>query len=354
MNFSKKTLIAANCLLLLVHSSQADTIILKSGEKIVGNILREDADGYVVEIKKGTIRDEMSVPRADVSYVEKETADEKAFREMEGLVPTPELLKEEEYVARIEKIEGFLKTYPESKLVESARKMLDTLSEEYLVIQAGGIKFGEGMVSPDEYEANAYEYDVRIAEQQIKDSVARRDLLGALRMFSDYGVKFGESEGSQGMAALMLQVLKAYKQSLDENLASVDQRIEKREAGLVSMAPDDRAKTERALLEQKEKIQRLYQLEKAAGQKWITPDSFHKEGMQEALRQVLAETARLESLPAAQPLEMPLAEAYRVAWEKLSDGTDEEKKLVLDEAKARRLTEFYLEKLRARAGFGEN
>lgn len=355
MNFTNKTLILANCFFLSVHSSPADTIVLKSGEKIVGNVLRKDADGYLVEIKRGTIRDEKVIPHSDVSYVEKDTVDEKAFREFEGFVPTPDLLLKPGYELRMEKLEEFIKAYPDSRMFASAKEILDVLKEEYAIIEAGGIKFGDEMISPDDYEANAYEYDVRIAEKRIKDAVSRRDLLGSLRMFSEYEEKFGESEGSQGMTALIIQVLRSFKLNLVENIASYDKRVEKRLAGLESMAPDDRAKTELALKEQMAKIEKRFNNEKSEGEKWITPDAFHKPSMDEALRQVTSEMLRLEDRkPPAQPLEVPLAETYRLAWQKLADASAEEKKKILEEAKADRLTKFYIEKLEVRADLGEN
>lgn len=354
MNFRKTPLVAASCLFLFAQAATADTIVMKNGEKIVGKLLREDADSYVIEVMvTETIRDEKILPRADVSFVEKEKADLKAFAELEGLVPAPELLGKDAYELRIEKLREFLKAYPESEKAKDAKAMIDLLSAEHAIVAAGGIKFGEEMVSPEDYEANAYEYDVRISEKQIKDAVARRDLLAALRLYAEYGVKFGESEGQQGLAALMLQVLGAYKISLEENLASLDQRIEKRQAGLASMALDDRSKTESALKEQMEKIAKRFADEKAAGQKWPTPDAFHKESMDESLRLVTSETARIQNLTQGEPLKLPLAETYRVAWGKLANGTDEDKKKVLDEATANRLTPFYLEKLRIRAGLAE-
>lgn len=354
MIFCKTPLAAASCLFLFAHASPADTIILKSGEKIECRLLREDADGYVVEVKTGTIRDERTYLRADVSYFEKEKADDKAFKEIEGMVPAPELLGKAAYEARMVKLEEFVKAYPDSKKAARAKEMLDILSEEYAIVAAGGMKFGEEMVSAEDYQANAYECDVRVAERQIKDAVSRRDLLGALRKFSEYGERFGEPEGYQGIAVLMLQVLPAYRVNLEESLATLTSRTEKRQAGLASMAADDRANTERALSEEMEKVQKLFEEEKAAAQKWVTPDSFHKESMEEALRQVAAETARLEGRPAAVALEVPLAQAYRLAWAGLADGTDEDKKKILDVAKANHLTEHYLEKLRARAALTEN
>ena len=353
MNFRNPSLLAASCLI-FAQAAAADMIVLKSGEKINGTVIREDGKNYVVEVKLGTIRDEKLIPRDDVSYIDKQKADEKAFVELEGLLPTPELLSKEAYEARTAKLEGFVKAYPESRKVRVVKEMLDVLGEEHAVVAAGGIKFGEEMVSADDYESNAYAFDVRIAEKKIKDSVARRDLLGALRKFSEYDVKFGQSESNQGMAALILQVLKAYRHSLDENLASLERRIEKRQSGLASMSSEDRPNTELALKEQMKKLEKRYMEEKAAGQKWISSDAFHKQSMDEALRHVTAEISRIEGRQAGEPLEIPLAEIYRIARSKLVDGTEAEKKKVLDEAKANRLTEFYLQKLRICADLDEN
>lgn len=354
MNLRTHPLAAASCLFLLTQIAPADTIVMKSGARIEGKVLRETAESYIIEVKVGTIRDEKAVPRADVSFIEKEKPDEVAFKGLEGLVPAPELLDKEGYESRIKKLGEFLQAYPESDKAKEVKAMVEELSAELAVVSAGGIKFGEGLVSAEDYEFNAYEIDSRIAEKQIKDSVARRDLLGALRMFSEYGTKFGESEGRPGMTALMLQVLAAYKQSLDESLASLDARMEARKAGLVNMSAEDRAKTEAALREQMESVEKRFADEKAAGQKWLTPDAFHKESIDEALRMVATETASLERGTEGTPLEMPLAEVYRSAWVRIATGTEEEKKKVFEEAKTRRLPAFYLEKLRIRAGLAEN
>jgi TolA-binding protein len=377
--------IIAVCCLVFLHSVAADTITLTSGKKIEGRIIRVDGDYYVVEVEvSGTIRDEKKIARADVKFIDEKGADEKGFDEIGVLVPTPDLLEKEAYVEWISKLKDFLKTYPKSPKAQDVKGMLDILSSEYAIVAAGGIKFGDEMVSADDYEANAYEYAVKIAEKKIKNAVTRRDFLSALRIFSEYSEKFGESEGSGAMSALMLQVLGAYKASLNENLGALDSRMEKRQSGLASMTPEDRLKTERALKEQMERIEKRFQKERAAAQKWVTPDSFHKESMDEALRAVDSEISRLRSLPEHQPLEIPLAEVYRVAWGKLADviekeskrpdgteegselssdteeekrlatNSEEEKKKVIEEARVNRLTEFYLEKLRIRAGFGSN
>lgn len=353
MNFWRPSLTVVACVNLAISAS-ADTIVLKSGEKIEGRILREDADCYVVEVKvTGSIRDEKILARSDVRYVEKEKPDETAYVEIKGLVPAPELLSKQGYETRIEKLEAFVKEHPSSKRVKEVKAMIDILVTELGIVGAGGIKIGEEMISAGDYEADAYAYDVRIADKQIKDAVSRLDLLSCLRKFTAYGERFGQPEGYAGLSALMTKVLKSYRASLNENLANLDKRIEKRQAGLASMTTEDRANTERALKEEMESAEKRFNAEKSSGEKWITPDEFHKESMTEALREVEAEISKLAAPTIGVQPAVSLAETYRITWEKLGFGTPVEKEKILTEAKTNGLSEFYLEKLRVRAGLVE-
>lgn len=353
MRFHPPSIIAACCFLSLLPA-RADVIFLKNGEKIEGRILSENDERYVIEIKfTGTIRDEKIIPRAEVERIERESEDEKAFLKIADLVPAPELLSEEGYEERIALLEGFIKDHPASPKAGKAKEMAEALGEELAVIAAGGIKFGEELITADAYEANAYEYDVRIAENSIRDASTRGDMLGALRLFDEYETRFGQPEGRDGVAALMLQVLGAYSARIAESLASLDSRLKVRESGLARMAPDDRARTERALKEQMEEITERYKEEKSSGVKWLTAHAFHKESLDEAQREVTAEIDRIGKESQLPKPEIPLAEVYQTAWEKLLGGTEEQKKAVIDEAKAKRLPEYYLAKLRERAGLVE-
>lgn len=354
MKARKASLIAAGCLALM-QVAPADTIVLKSGEKLSGNILREDADSYVLEVRvTGTIRDEKIIPRSEVSFVEMQPADEKAFEKIEVLSPAPELLGTDGYDARIKAFNDFLAEFPKSGKTIKVRDIIGALEAERVIVAAGGMKIGEEMVSAEDYVANAYEYDAQISEKKIRDAVARRDFLSALREFSEYETRFGDTEAYRGLASLVLKVLNVYLSDLEDSLSTLESRLAKRQAGLERMAVDDRAKTKRALEEQMATLTKRYEDEKAAGEKWITPDTFHKESLDEAQRQVAAELSRLTSAQPPVPLEYPLAEVFRDCWAKVADGSDEEKKAVIEDAKAKGLPEFYVAKLRELAGIVQN
>ena len=352
MTFCKHpSLLAATCLL-FSHAAPADIIVLKGGEKLDGQILREVDGKYVVEVRvSASIKDEKIIPRADVVRIEKEAEDEKAFRGIADLVPAPDLLSLEKYVTRIEKLEAFLKDYPDSIRAKRVKEMLETLGVEHDLVVAGGFKLGGEPVTGEEYIADALAHDSRIAEKKIEDAVARGDYLPALRMYDEYEVTFGDTERRAGLGALMLQVMGAYRSKVTESLASLESRLKAREEGLKRMSPEDRLNSERAIREETESLKKRFADEKAARVKWITPDAFHKESMDETLRLITLETTRLERTVAAPGA--PLAEIYRDSWEKLAGGTDAEKKAVIDAAKAKRLPEAYIAKLLERAALPE-
>jgi len=334
----------------LVQGASADTIVLNNGEKIEGRIVREDGDNYVVEVRvSGTIKDERVIPKNEVKLIEEEKEDQKAFRMIADLVPTPEMLSEEDYEVRIEKVREFTEKFPASERTPRAKEMLDILNEEFEVIRDGGIKFEDEMVSEETYNLNAYEFDSTIAEKSIDESINRRDFLRALRLFTDYEKTFSDAAGRDDIAGRIHQVLNAYGTRIDESLVSFDLRIEKRQAGLGSMAADDRAQAERAIANEMQLLEERFQKEKEEQLSWITPYPYHKQSLEEARRQVDREISRLKSKSRNQPLDTPLEEVYRVTWTKLSSGDQQEKKVVLDEVKGLGMPDIYLDKLRRHA-----
>lgn len=248
-----------------LHLAPADIITLNNGEKIEGKVLRETDETYTIEVKiSKTIRDEKTIAKSDVSKIDKETEDEKAFEKINAYVPTPELVSKAGYEARIERVEAFINDYPESTKIAEAKKIHDYLTEEYVAVQNGGIKFGEEMISAEDYLANSYDYDAMIAAKEITEDVGRRDFLSALRAFTKYDQTFSEASGRNEVAKLISQVLVAYNRTIVESLATLDGRVERRDSGLATMAPEDRSQTARALAEQEAQVNAAYEREKEA------------------------------------------------------------------------------------------
>ncbi len=331
--------------------ASADIITLANGEVLSGRVISETDDKMVIEIDvSDTIRDEKTFPKAEVKSVVKEEPDAKAFEKIDGLVPAPELLTVSDYDARIMAIEKFIQAYPKSGKITKAKQMLDVLNEERAVVREGGIKYGEEMISADDYEGNRYEIDVRISEGMIREAVSRRDFLSALRQFTAYEERFGNPAGKAELVPVILQVLKVYGASVSDSLDSYDRRVEKRISGLDSMAVEDRQKTERAIADEQARLDARYEREQADKQMWVTPDAYHKESLDSALKQTQSTITRLESAPMNETGDEPLAEVYRVSYGKLGSGDETEKKSVLTEARQKGLPDEYILILEERAG----
>jgi hypothetical protein len=348
MKFRNVSLAIACCSLSLFPVS-ADVLIMKNGEKLEGTILREEGDNYVIEVQAASkIRDEKFVPRAEVLKIERVPEFEKAYAIVADLCPAPELLSVQGYEERINKLREFIEAFPKSPRSPVVEEMIKSLEEEMALIKGGAVKLGEEIISAEDYEVNAYGYDALIAEKRIRHSVTRRDFLGALRGFDSYETSLGTPEGYAGLSSLMVQVLETYRASIEESLAGLESRLAARASGLARMSPNDRAKSQRAIDDELLQAAERFLKEKSGQMKWITPHAYYKESLEEAQRQATAEAARLDQRE-PEPGVL-LAELYRTAWEKLEAGTDEDKKLVLEDAEAKKLPEYYLAKLRGRAG----
>lgn len=339
----------------LSQCGHADTLILEDGEKIEGKLIRETEDSYVIEISiTEKIKDEKIIPKSKVRSLEKEAPDSILYSKIKSLTPTPERLSVANYEERIETVESFLNEFPESGKVPRVQRMLDTLQAELEVVRAGGIKFNGKMVTADEYDANTYEYDAMMAEKEIQVAIERREIIGALKLFAVYETKFGRADGRENLVGRIRQVLSVLSTAVESSIASYDDRVAKRDAGLEQMSGDDKLQTERAIARQHETLEKRFVEEKAIKAGWITPDENHKGSLEECRRQIQNELKRLDSNKKDESIGS-VAEAYRNTWKVLEtraifEGEDGKKKLaVFEELESMGMPQAYVDKLSKRA-----
>lgn len=109
---------------------------MKNGEKLEGNVLREEGDNYVIEVQVTTrIRDEKLVPRAEVLKIERVPEFEKAYAIIADLCPAPELLSVQGYEERINKLREFIEAFPKSPRSPVVEEMIKRLEEEMALIK---------------------------------------------------------------------------------------------------------------------------------------------------------------------------------------------------------------------------
>ena len=330
----------------LAVSAHADVLVMKDGTKIEGEVLREDADVYVVEVYvTKTIKDQKRVPKADVSRIDKDRPDEKAFEEIKPLVPTPDMLPLDQYKERILLIETFIKQYPNTSNAKKAEEMLQTLKTEVAQINEGGVKLNDKMVTPAEYRANAYEIDARVLEQKTRDAAKAGDYTGALEAFNELQNDYEGTAAYKDVAPFARKLIDVYRGKVSQLVSNFDARLAQQKKGLASMGVGDRGNAERAIADEAARAQKLYQREKAQKKVWVTPSLNNKTALQDIQRTADKELATIDRK--SKSLKADGGEAYRNAWEIIhKDGADpKEVKAAVAIARAARMPERYTKML---------
>lgn len=333
----------------LALSAEADTFVLKDGSRIEGSIIREDATSYAIEVRVSkSIKDERIVAKDDIVKVEAEKKDLTAFESISHYMPVPDALTADEYSARIAAVEMFLKDYPDSSKASQARAILSILKNEANEILAGGIKANGKISTAAEYRANMLDIDAGIREAQIRALLNEGHNVDALRAFSGFDRDFSNTKARAALLPAIIQTINAYLAETERSLAGYDARIKEREVGLHRMQPDDRRKTQEALVEEAAELEEKLKAEKNAKVGWVTPHPSCKLSLEETMTFGKQEITRLTA--PAKPQAVDAGAAFRDALRKIQNSTDAAvKTAALAEAKAAMVSGKYLSVLEAAA-----
>ncbi len=344
-----KPAIALLCLLGASMPALAETFKLKDGSTVEGTILRETADSYVLEVQvTKSIRDERTIPKADVASFVRAEPDAKDYESISGLLPTPDMLTADQYAVKIAAVQRFIQKHPTSSKLKTAKTTLETLKSESAQLAAGSIKIGGKMVSPADYQANAYDFDARVKETRIRDFVNDNEFLPALRLFVEFDRDYRNTLAYGALITMMKQVIQHQVEEAKETLLTLDARTKERNSGLQRMAFEDRKKTEEAIKEETSGIEALYKAEKNAKQPWPTTSPYHKASLEDTVKFGQAELVRLNGVKTI--LGLDSGRSYREVWNALQTGANAATvTTAIANAKAAGVPPRYLEPLEARA-----
>lgn len=333
----------------LAFPAFADTIFMKDGTTLEGEVVREDATSYIIEVQiTKSIKDEQVILKADVDRVRKVGPDISAFEGISTLVPTPDALTSGEYAQRIQAVEKFLSDHRGSVKSKDAREILATLKKEANEVLAGGIKVDGKIISPSDYLANQYAIDARIEAAKIKQAVDSANYLQALRIFSAFDKDFRSTEAYEEMRPLISRVIRTYVGGIAQSLATFDDRTKKRMVGLEQMTPADRSVTERAIVEETAAIEKRFKAEKDAKIGWVTTAPFFKPSLEETVSFGKQELTRLDA-QGGNP-DADGGKAYRDALTKIQSGDKAAATAALTAAKTAGVSPRYIDLLNAAAG----
>lgn len=169
----------------VMTSLSADTIELKNGTILEGNIITDGPDSVVIEYKvTPSIKDQKTVPKEDIVKMTSVSEDEKAFKDLGNLTPPPTALDTAFYDPLVDrKIPEFITAYRYSKHVSALREAAANLEKERNRIRQGDRKVEGVWITAVEIQKDPVETQARIRLADIKLRTASGDHVGALQSY---------------------------------------------------------------------------------------------------------------------------------------------------------------------------
>ncbi len=293
MHLLRNLLIAISLLPLAV---MADTYVLKNGDRIEGDLIRETEDSYVLEVRLApTIKDERVILKNDVKHIIKPDPGNEQFKQLRELVPAPDGLRVGDYKQRIELMTQFIEGFPANEHVRKAISIRDELRDEMRQVEDGAVKIDGVLYPATELRENAYELDARITSRKIKNLVSSRKHLQALRAYKEFQDEFYNTKVHLDLIPLMQQLISHHTTKAAEMRDTLNQRLEDREKGLETMTPSGRRASELAIQQEEDRLKRLFRTETSTQVGWVTVHPYSRQALDYTIQYSKTESGKLEA-----------------------------------------------------------
>jgi hypothetical protein len=182
-SFPRSSLAAALACLSLLRAG-ADTVTLKSGEKLEGKITSDTPTELTIDYKVSAgVSDTRTVPKAEVDKVEKESAEEVTYQRLKTVVPAANGYDAAGYDRIIAALDGFLKQFPQTTHKEEISKNLAAFKEEKDRVEAGEVKIGGKWYGKEEAQQERYQLAGGVLFGQMQELARQRKSTDALNLF---------------------------------------------------------------------------------------------------------------------------------------------------------------------------
>ena len=173
----------------------ADSVTLKSGEVLEGQIVRESDTEVVIDAKVGSgITDQRVLNKSEVSSVQKTSPDEIAFQKVKDLNVGANSLLPANYRSAIAALGAFVKQFPISRHRLEVTNAIDALTAEKARVEAKELKWNNRWYSAQEVEQQKYQLRAQAILISMREQEARFATIAALNTFDRLEREFPGSE----------------------------------------------------------------------------------------------------------------------------------------------------------------
>lgn len=285
-------------LLCPVFSVVADSITLKDGKVLKGDVINDGPDGVLIEyFVTSTIKDQKLVAKDEIATISVTPSDEKAFQDLGSLASPQTILDTSFHDQLIEKkIPEYLKQYPYSRHLTELREDLRSLEAERARLRQGDRRINGAWIEAAKIEADPYQFGAKIQFAEMKDRVDAKDPVGALQSYELLEKKYPASDVIPDAVDAALKSIDLLQERI--GLANTNFDIfEKRRQKTLANARADQAKELRDAMEKDAALaKKAMAAASADGSKFFPVFQNNREALDALQTLVTAEKARLIQL----------------------------------------------------------
>ncbi|MDB6173255.1 MAG: hypothetical protein JWL59_2566 [Chthoniobacteraceae bacterium] len=241
-------LLTAFALATLPQKGFADSVTLKSGEKLEGKITKETDTEITLEQKiSAGITDSRVVLKAEVAKVDKEQPDEATWQTLKNSKLGANSLPPATYEGVLRSIEGFKSAFPASTHLADAQKIASDFEQEKKRVDAGEVKLNGAWLSKEDAEKERYQISALLAFNYMKDQSTGGDLVGALNTFDAIEKQFPGARIWPDAVELARRIATSLKAEVERRQPMVATEVADRAKGLQLASITQRAEMEAAV-----------------------------------------------------------------------------------------------------------
>jgi hypothetical protein len=216
-------------LAILVSSALADTVVLKTGERLEGKVTAETDNDITMQVQVAAgITDEKTIPKAQIDRVQKTAADVAAFQKLLPIQLGKDSMTVAQYDPYIRALQEFITTFPNSSRLADVQKTLDAFKEEKQRVEKGEIKMDGQWMSKAQVEKEKVQIGGQLALSYMKSQSAQGDWVGALNTFAAIEKNFAGAVAMPDAVDLaqkdLIQLQGAVERAIPEQKALVERQ----------------------------------------------------------------------------------------------------------------------------------
>jgi hypothetical protein len=236
--------------LLISFLAKADTITLKNGRELKGDVIEDGPDGVLIDYYvTATIKDQKLIPKDEIARLSVIAPDEKAFADLGSLSAPSSMLNTSFCDVLIEKkIPEYLAKYPYSRHLGELRAALSQLEVERSKIRQGDRKIDGTWITVSEIEADPYQSTARIQFVTMKEKALANDPVASLQLYELIEKTYPGARILPDAVDVAIEQLDLLQAKLTQALNNYD-ILEKKRQKAIALAPADQAKEIRSALD---------------------------------------------------------------------------------------------------------